>query len=187
MLPSVEKISSNTILWWRLENNIVKTFIYVKKVKRKNLYGEKISRERTNEYKLGKYVKKWGRQTFIRGGGYKHSSEGVQTFMREWTDILEREGRQTFIWVRHRNLYRFFKKDIYGLTTDRRPDSQCDEDMYSLELPHLKYIKDTYIYVCCHTRAQLTISAHLIFISDDQLRPLCCIIIMWGPADRPVL
>ena len=60
MLPSVEKISSNTILWWRLENNIVKTFIYVKKVKRKNLYGEKISRERTNEYKLGKYVKKMG-------------------------------------------------------------------------------------------------------------------------------
>ena len=55
----------------------------MKKVKRKNLYGEKISRERTNEYKLGKYVKKWGRQTFIRGGGYKHSSEGVQTFMRE--------------------------------------------------------------------------------------------------------
>ena len=60
MLPSVEKTSSNTILWWRLENNIVKTFIYVKKVKRKNLYGEKISRERTNEYKLGKYVKKMG-------------------------------------------------------------------------------------------------------------------------------
>ena len=39
----------------------------------------------------------WGRQTFIRGGGYRHSSEGVQTFMRECTDILEREGRQTFI------------------------------------------------------------------------------------------
>ena len=32
----------------------------MKKVKRKNLYGEKISRERTNEYKLGKYVKQEG-------------------------------------------------------------------------------------------------------------------------------
>ena len=76
------------------------------KVKRKNLHGDKITRETTNEYKLGKYVKNIGRgQIFLNGGdrhslgrgGYRNSSEGVQTFMRECTDILEREGRQTFI------------------------------------------------------------------------------------------
>ena len=52
----------------------------MKKVKRKNLYGEKISRERTNEYKLGKYVKKmgetdihWGKgDTNILQRGYRH-------------------------------------------------------------------------------------------------------------------
>ena len=59
----------------------------MKKVKRKNLYGETISRERTNEYKLGKYVKKWGRQTFIRGG--------IQTLFRGGTDIYERMNRHS--------------------------------------------------------------------------------------------
>ena len=73
-----------------------------------------------------------------------------------------REGRHSY--ERGTEIFIDFFLNIYGLTTDRRPDSQCDEDMYSLELPHLKYIKDTYFYVCCHTRAQLTISAHLIFI-----------------------
>ena len=60
----------------------------MKKVKRKNLYGEKISRERTNEYKMGKYVKKWGRQTFIGG-------RGIQTFFRGGTDIYERMNRHS--------------------------------------------------------------------------------------------
>ena len=36
-----------------------------------------------NEYKLGKYVKNGGDRHSLGEGGYKHSSEGVQTFMRE--------------------------------------------------------------------------------------------------------
>ena len=58
----------------------------MKKVKRKNLYDEKISRERTNEYKLGKYVK---------NGGDRHSLGGVQTFFRGSTDIYERMNRHS--------------------------------------------------------------------------------------------
>ena len=60
----------------------------MKKVKRKNLYGEKISRERTNEYKLGKYVKKnWGDRHSLGGG--------IQTFFRGGTDIYERMNRHS--------------------------------------------------------------------------------------------
>ena len=39
--------------------------------------------------------------------------------------------------------------------------------------------------VYCHTRTQLTITAHLILISDDQLGPHSGIKIIWKPSVRP--
>ena len=47
------------------------------KVKRKNLHGDKITRETTNEYKLGKYVKKISRGQIFLNGGDRHSQRGM--------------------------------------------------------------------------------------------------------------
>ena len=55
-----------------------------------------------------------------------------------------------------------------------------------------KFVASKYLYPCqifgpkyvCHTGAQLTISGHMIYNSDDQLGPLRGIIIMWRLADR---
>ena len=64
---------------------------------------------------------------------------------------------------------------------------RCGSDLACLYLVFLEAFAVSIYNQFCHTRTQLTITAHLILISDDQLGPRSGIKIMWKPAGAIVV